>query len=86
MHIPLEDQASRVRVKYGRERRYCKECGGKGICERGGCAEGYRGCEDCGGKGICEHGRVRREGARSAAPNLRGCGVAQLICGTAGNL
>ena len=42
MHIPLEDQASRVRVKYGRERRYCKECGGKGICERGGCAEGAK--------------------------------------------
>ena len=61
MHIPLEDQASRVRVKYGRERRYCKECGGKGICERGGCAEGYRGCEDCGGKGICEQGRQRSQ-------------------------
>eukprot|EP00919_Chromeraceae_sp_WS-2016_P045313 GHVR01107945.1.p1 GENE.GHVR01107945.1~~GHVR01107945.1.p1 ORF type:complete len:287 (+),score=127.24 GHVR01107945.1:672-1532(+) len=56
-----------------KERFFCKECGGKGICEHGKrrkdcrhCGKGYcshgklrRRCLDCGGKGICEHNRVR---------------------------
>uniref|UniRef100_A0A0G4HB66 CR-type domain-containing protein n=1 Tax=Chromera velia CCMP2878 TaxID=1169474 RepID=A0A0G4HB66_9ALVE len=36
--------------------KYCKECGGSGICEHGRVR--YR-CKECGGGSICEHGRVR---------------------------
>ena len=54
---------------------YCKECGGKGICEHGRrrrqrkvcggkglCEHGCQKsrCKECGGKGICEHGREKR--------------------------
>jgi len=41
---------------HGRQRRQCKECGGKGICEHGRRSSC---CKECGGKGICEHGRQR---------------------------
>ena len=41
---------------HGRQRSYCKECGGSGICEHG--RQRSR-CKDCGGSGICEHGRRR---------------------------
>ena len=43
--------------EHGRQRYYCKECGGKGICEHG---RKRSECKECGGKGICEHGRERR--------------------------
>ena len=41
---------------HGRERCYCKECGGKGTCEHG---RRRSRCKECGGGSICEHGRVR---------------------------
>ena len=42
---------------HGRQRYFCKECGGKGICEHG---RERRRCKECGGKGICEHGRQHK--------------------------
>ena len=41
---------------HGRQRYYCKDCGGKGICEHG---RRRNTCKDCGGSDICEHGRQR---------------------------
>ena len=41
---------------HGRERCYCKECGGSQICEHGRVR--YV-CKECGGGSICEHGRQR---------------------------
>ena len=41
---------------HGRQRYYCKECGGKGICEHG---RHRSQCKECGGSQICEHGRER---------------------------
>ena len=41
---------------HGRQRYYCKECGGSGFCEHGRVRFT---CKECGGAGICEHGRVR---------------------------
>ena len=41
---------------HGRERSYCKECGGGAFCEHG--RQRYR-CKECGGSQICEHGRER---------------------------
>jgi hypothetical protein len=35
---------------------YCRECGGKGICEH----DRQRSkCRDCGGKSVCKHNRIR---------------------------
>ena len=42
--------------EHGRERYYCKECGGPGLCEHG--RQRYH-CKECGGSGICKHGRRR---------------------------
>ena len=41
---------------HGRERYYCKGCGGGGICEHG---RRRSRCKECGGNQICEHGRDR---------------------------
>ena len=41
---------------HGRQRYFCKECGGGGICEHG---RRRSRCKDCGGGSICEHGRMR---------------------------
>ena len=41
---------------HGRQRYYCKDCGGKGICEHG--RQRSR-CKECGGASICEHSHVR---------------------------
>ena len=43
---------------HGRERRYCKDCGGSQICEHGR-QRSY--CKECGGSQICEHDRIRRQ-------------------------
>ena len=43
---------------HGRQRYFCKECGGGGICEHG--RKRYV-CKDCGGGGLCEHGRRRSQ-------------------------
>ena len=43
---------------HGRQRKQCKECGGKGICEHG---RQRSKCKECGGSGICEHGRLRNQ-------------------------
>ena len=43
---------------HGRDRYYCKECGGSGICEHGRIRYS---CKECGGAGICEHGRQRSQ-------------------------
>lgn len=42
------------KCEHGRQKSYCKECGGSGICEHGRLR--YR-CKGCVGSGICEHGR-----------------------------
>ena len=41
---------------HGRQRYFCKECGGSGICEHGRVRSQ---CKECGGSGLCEHGRQR---------------------------
>ena len=41
---------------HGRERRYCKECGGTSICEHN---RERSQCKQCGGSKICEHNRRR---------------------------
>ena len=44
--------------EHGRQRRFCKECGGSQICPHGR----ERGqCKECGGSQICPHGRLRRQ-------------------------
>ena len=44
------------RCPHGRQRYFCRECGGGGFCEHGR----YRSrCIECGGSGLCEHGRQR---------------------------
>ena len=42
--------------RHGRQRYFCKECGGGGICEHG---RRRSRCKECGGSSICEHGRRR---------------------------
>ena len=41
---------------HGRQRSYCKECGGSSVCEHG---RRRSICKECGGASICEHGRRR---------------------------
>ena len=41
---------------HGRQRYYCKECGGSQFCEHGRVRFT---CKECGGASICEHGRIR---------------------------
>ena len=43
---------------HGRQRYFCKECGGGGICEHG---RRRSRCKECGGGGLCEHGRGRSQ-------------------------
>ena len=38
---------------HGRQRYFCRECGGGGICEHG---RRRSRCKECGGSSICEHG------------------------------
>jgi hypothetical protein len=44
------------KCEHGKEKRYCKDCGGSAICEHG--RQKTR-CMDCGGGGICQHSKVR---------------------------
>jgi hypothetical protein len=46
------------KCEHGREKYYCKECGGSGICEHG--RQKHK-CKDCDGQGICEHGRQKHK-------------------------
>ena len=41
---------------HGRQRYFCKECGGGGICEHDRVRSS---CKECGGSAICEHDQVR---------------------------
>jgi len=41
---------------HGRQRYWCKECGGGSVCEHGRIRST---CKECGGSQICEHGRQR---------------------------
>ena len=41
---------------HGRQRYFCKDCGGGGICKHGRRRDR---CQECGGSGLCEHGRQR---------------------------
>ena len=43
--------------KHGKQKSYCKECGGSGICEHG---RQKQSCKECGGSQICEHGRQKQ--------------------------
>ena len=53
-----KDKISRekTRCEHGREKRFCKECGGTRICEHGRVKSR---CRECGGSGFCEHGRIK---------------------------
>ena len=42
--------------EHGRQRYFCKECGGKGLCEHG---RRRTLCKECGGSSFCEHGKRR---------------------------
>ena len=48
-----ESEKCRRLCEHGREKSYCKECGGSGICPHG---RNKRYCKDCGGSQICAHG------------------------------
>uniref|UniRef100_A0A0G4IAN9 C2H2-type domain-containing protein n=1 Tax=Chromera velia CCMP2878 TaxID=1169474 RepID=A0A0G4IAN9_9ALVE len=50
--------SKRAQCPHGRQRYYCKECGGKGICEHG---RVRKDCTECWGSQICEHRRRRRQ-------------------------
>ena len=43
---------------HGRQRYFCKECGGGAFCEHGRISST---CKECGGARICEHGRQRHQ-------------------------
>ena len=45
-----------VKCPHGRQRYFCKECGGPGLCSHG---RRKRVCKECGGKLICSHGRQK---------------------------
>jgi len=42
--------------KHGKDKRWCKDCGGSMLCEHG---KGKYYCKECNGKGICIHNRTR---------------------------
>lgn len=44
------------KCEHGRQKLYCRECGGKGICHHNRIR---RECRDCKGKARCEHNRLR---------------------------
>ena len=46
------------KCEHGKQKRYCKECGGSSICEHG---KQKTRCKECGGSSICEHGREKRQ-------------------------
>ena len=43
--------------EHGKQKTYCKDCGGSGICEH---RIQRRYCKDCGGSRVCEHRKQRR--------------------------
>src|SRR5205085_770706 len=46
----------RLLCEYSKEKRYCKQCGGKELCEHGKLKQ-Y--CKECGGSAICEHVKIK---------------------------
>ena len=54
--LPSVEDMVKKKCEHGRERYYCKDCGGSGICKHG---RQRSICKDCGGSSICEHGRER---------------------------
>jgi hypothetical protein len=55
---PATSAPPRGRVcEHGRQRRYCRPCGGSAICLHG---RNHRYCRDCGGSAICSHKKARR--------------------------
>lgn len=40
---------------HGKQKSFCKDCGGSQICEHN---KHKSQCKDCGGSGICEHNKV----------------------------
>jgi hypothetical protein len=48
----------RLTCSHGRQRSYCKECGGSSLCEHG---RQRKQCKECGGGSLCEHGRRRSD-------------------------
>jgi len=47
----------RIKCEHGKQKRYCKECGGSAFCEHG---REKRYCKECGGSAFCEHGKQKR--------------------------
>jgi len=54
---------------HGRNKRYCKECGGNAICEHG--KEKYY-CKECDGSGLCQHDKIKY--------SCKECGGGKRIC------
>ena len=46
-----------LKCPHGKQKRKCKECGGKDICHHG--RNKYY-CKECGGSQICTHGRFKK--------------------------
>ena len=46
----------RPKCEHGKQKSYCKECGGSSICEHG---KQKSRCKECGGSSICEHGKQK---------------------------
>ena len=46
-----------IPCKHGKQRNYCRDCGGTSICPHG---RQRSGCRDCGGSRYCPHLRFRR--------------------------
>ena len=45
------------KCEHGKQKIFCKECGGSGFCEHG---KQKRFCKECGGSGFCEHGKFKQ--------------------------
>jgi hypothetical protein len=54
--IPCEPK-KRIKCEHGKQKNYCKECGGSSICQHG---KQKRYCKECGGSSICQHGKQKR--------------------------
>ena len=60
----IENNSSEEKIKkkskyceHGKQKSYCKECGGSAICEHG---KFKKICKECRGSGICEHGKIKQ--------------------------
>ena len=52
----MEKSRQQTKCKHGRQRPYCKDCGGSQICEHN--KQGSK-CKDCGGSQVCGHNKIK---------------------------